>query len=77
MLSKLVSSSETAISPCRIELPKPEFGRLNNASSEPKDSLTDDRYPGPFGAAAEVRIQNGLKALKDDLIRIQVAINGR
>jgi len=76
-LSNAVHSLEYALSHCKIGLHTLDFDKLKDSRVALKDLLTDSPFPGPYDAARCGQIDANFKAMRDELIRVGIAINHR
>jgi len=76
-LSNDIHSLENALQQCRCKLHVLEFGKLKDARSELKESLTDTPFPGPYDAASLSKINVSFKGIRDELTRLTFAIPRR
>lgn len=76
-LSNEVGSLEKALGHCNITLDRLDFEKLKDARKKLKDRLTDTPYPGPYDERSLQNIEDALRRMRDDLVRVAFAINHR
>jgi hypothetical protein len=76
-LSNALLSLEFTLTECKIPLEAMTFSKLKESKAALKDSLTDSPYPGPFEQANCNEIENRFNTMRNELIRVGIAINHR
>jgi len=76
-LSNTIHSLEEGLKLCRVKLHAVEIGKLKDARTELKERLTDSPFPGPYDPASCAGILSALRGVRDELMRISIAINHR